>query len=171
MRYQEKIATIIGYVTIAFFLFAGLVTAVVALQPFWLDEWFIIQNLKFRTADALWGQLEYMQQFPRLYLQALKVITETFNYSYSSLRLPSFVVHTAGVLLCIYISRRLFKRSVMAVFTFVLIYISFKTSQDYFVQGQHNTNIICRKCFQYPIARHFCMYIAGVSDITMYKYG
>ncbi|MBZ0098865.1 MAG: hypothetical protein K8F30_07260 [Taibaiella sp.] len=139
MRYQEKIATIIGYVTIAFFLFAGLATAVVALQPFWLDEWFIIQNLKFRTADALWGQLEYMQQFPRLYLQALKVITETFNYSYSSLRLPSFAVHTAGVLLCICISRRLFKGSVIAVFTFILIYISFKTSQDYFVQVKQYT--------------------------------
>lgn len=139
MRNQEKIAAIIGYVTIAFFLCAGLAAAIAAIQPFWLDEWFIIQNLKFRTTEALWGPLEYMQQFPRLYLQTLKIITETFNYSYSSLRFPSFAVHAAGLLLCIYLGKRLFKESVTAVFTFILIYISFKTSLDYFVQVKQYT--------------------------------
>lgn len=139
MRYQEKFASVVGYLTIAFFLCTGLVLAVTAIQPFWLDEWFIIQNLKFRTAEALWGQLEYMQQFPRLYLQILKVITDTFDYSYGSLRLPSFAVHTLGVLLCIHIGKKIFKTSATALFTFVLVYISFKTSLDYFVQVKQYT--------------------------------
>ncbi len=139
MRYLEKAARITGYVTIAFFLCTGLIAAVTAIQPFWLDEWFIIQNLKFRTPEALWGKLEYMQQFPRLYLQAFKVISGTFHYSYSSLRLPSFIVHTAGVILCLSLGRKLFKGYAPAVFTFVLIYISFKTSLDYFVQVKQYT--------------------------------
>lgn len=139
MRYLENAARITGYITIAFFICTGLAAAIAAIQPFWLDEWFIIQNLKFRTHDALWGQLEYMQQFPRLYLQILKAITGSFNYSYSSLRLPSFAIHTAGVLMSIYIGRKLFKQSVTAVFAFVLIYISFKTSVDYYVQVKQYT--------------------------------
>ena len=139
MRYLEKAARITGYVTIAFFLCTGLIAAVAAIQPFWLDEWFIIQNLKFRDSAALWGKLEYMQQFPRLYLQAIKVISGTFNYSYSSLRLPSFIVHSAGVILSLSLGRKLFKGYAPAVFTFVLIYISFKTSLDYFVQVKQYT--------------------------------
>lgn len=139
MHYLENVTRIIGYVTIAFFLCTGVAAAVAAIQPFWLDEWFIIQNLKFRTPEALWGKLEYMQQFPRLYLQALKVISDTFNYSYSSLRLPSFMVHTMGVILCLSLGRKLFKGHVPAVFAFVLIYISFKTSLDYFVQVKQYT--------------------------------
>ncbi len=143
MSYLEKAARITGYVTIGFFLCTGLIAAVAAIRPFWLDEWFIIQNLKFRESAALWGALEYMQQFPRLYLQALKIISDTFNYSYSSLRLPSFIVHTAAVVLCLSLGRKLFKGYAPAVFTFVLIYISFKTSVDYFVQVKQYTMEMC----------------------------
>lgn len=137
--YFEKIIKIIGYLIVAFFFATGVAHTFFELQPFWLDEWFIIHNIKFKPANFLWGSLDYMQQFPRVYLQVVKQVSNCFSYSYTSLRIVSFLVHVLAIFLCFNIGNKLFKENVLAVFVWVLIYISFKTSLHYFVQIKQYT--------------------------------
>lgn len=140
MRHRlNTIAKLVGYTILVFFLLSGLTEVLYPVKPFWLDEWFIIQNIKFRTPQALWGQLEYMQQFPRVYLQIIRQVGEWFNFSYASLRSSSFVVHALAVIFCLRLSRQLFGSSWGTVFLWVAMYMSFKTSLHYFVQVKQYT--------------------------------
>lgn len=125
--------------TIVFMIAYGAVVSIFEIKPFWLDEWNIIYNLKTKTHSQLWGHLEYMQQFPRVYLQIIKYITSPFEYSYSSLRLPSFVVHTAGLIFCFILSGRIFGKQNAYRFFWLLIYASYSTSIEYFVQVKQYT--------------------------------
>lgn len=132
-------AKIITYITLFCFVLAGLVSATVEIQPFWLDEWFIIHNIKFRSADELWGKLEFMQQFPRVYLQMVGWFSAISDFSYWSLRLPSFVVHITGVWLCLRLGRQLYRQNIIAALLWVMIYVAFNTSIHYYVQTKQYT--------------------------------
>ena len=79
----------ITLVTLLFIVCIGTVLVLAQIKPFWVDEWFIIYNLKTKNAAALFGQLEFMQQFPRVYLVLLKSFTSFFNYR-ASLKTPYF---------------------------------------------------------------------------------
>ncbi len=125
--------------TLCLFIVYGIAITFFELKPFWLDEWFIIHNLKNKTAAQLWGPLEMLQQFPRLYLQIVKLVTEPFNFSYTSLHMPSLVVHSIGLVFCYRLSKRLFNQQVRYRFLWILIYASFSTSVHYFVQVKQYT--------------------------------
>lgn len=143
MRKRTPVSDLIvkraGYITIAFIISLGLALTAFELQPFWLDEWFIIYNLKFKDTHALWGQLDYMQQFPRVYLQLLKQLTSALHYSYTSLRITSFIVHSSALLLCISLGKKLFNKNILFLFLWVMLYASFRTSTEYFVQVKQYT--------------------------------
>jgi hypothetical protein len=116
----------------------GLLLALFPLQPFWIDEWRLIYNLKFSNAAELWRPLKYTQQFPRVYLVSLKEITETFQYSYSSLRLPAWFISMASILLSWRLMQRIFpQRGHVFSLLFVLIIFSSQTFIDYLVQTKH----------------------------------
>lgn len=117
----------------------GAAVSIFEIKPFWLDEWNIIYNLKTKTHAQLWGQLDYMQQFPRVYLQIIKWITHSFQYSYTSLRLPSFIVHIAGLIFCYSLSGKIFGKQSPYRFFWLLIYASYSTSVEYFVQIKQYT--------------------------------
>ena len=93
-----RIATIATIATLSFIIAWGAVMVFAQVKPFWIDEARVIYNLKFKNAAMLWGQLDYLQQFPRVYLQLVKLFTATFDYSYTSLRIPSFIVGTLLIL-------------------------------------------------------------------------
>jgi hypothetical protein len=135
----ETVARSVTLGTAAFFIVAGAVTVFFEIKPFWLDEWFLIDNLKFKSAWELWGRLDHVQQFPRLYLQLLDWFAASLDYSYAALRLPSFLVHTLGILVCYRLSARLFSDRRLDRYLWVLIFISFKTSIQYFVQVKQYT--------------------------------
>ncbi len=104
------------------------------IRPFWVDEWFFMYNLKTKSAAALMGPLDYMQQFPRIYLVVLKVITSFFNYSYISLRLPSLVVSIATILVSYNLMKQVYTKQTIARYLFILILVSSFTFTEYFVQ-------------------------------------
>src|SRR6478736_700432 len=118
-------------ITLSFVFLTGLYMVISPVKPFWLDEWFIIHNLKFKTSAALWGELDFMQQFPREYLQVAKAITHAANYSYTSLRILSYLVHIAAILFCYRLSARVYGNNIYRLF-WVAIYVSFPTSLEYF---------------------------------------
>lgn len=129
----------IGILLLFTFFFLGFISVFNGFQPFWLDEWFVIHNLKFKTSAQLWGTLDFMQQFPRVYLQVVKGISSSFNYSYTSLRIISFIVHTSAIICLYFLGRRLLGKNVLLLMVWVLLYCSFKTSVEYYVQVKQYT--------------------------------
>lgn len=116
----------------------GLAMAVLPVRPFWIDEWRLIWNLKFKTLPELWGPLEYTQQFPRLYLSLLKGITSAAHYSYASLRLPALLVAVYSMVLAWRLMCRLFPDAGdMLRLLFPLIIVSSQVFTDYIVQTKH----------------------------------
>ncbi len=139
IKQPAKLAKIATLASLTFLVGIGLVMAVFEVRPFWVDEWRIIYNLKTKGHAALWGPLDFMQQFPRVYLQAMKGITSAFGYSYSSLRLPSFLVGTAALAFCYRLMLKIYPNGNAVRFLFVLILASSHTFVAYFVQCKQYT--------------------------------
>ncbi len=135
----DKISRILATTTLVFFLSYGVVITFFPVIPFWVDEWFIIENLKFRTAPELWHVLNRTQQFPRVYLQIVKSLTSACDYSYTSLRLCSFITHSLGILLLYRLSARIFKKETAWRLLWVVIYVAYNTSIHYFAQVKQYT--------------------------------
>ncbi len=137
--YYNKILRIVTISALAFMVCWGLVLVLAKLRPFWTDEWRLIYNLKFRSTASLWGPLDYTQQCPRVYLQAIKAFTGMFGYSYFSLRLPSFLVGTATIIFSYKLMNQLYKPDSVTRFILVFLVISSVTFTDYFVQVKQYT--------------------------------
>jgi len=132
----EKIARIATLATVSFLMAIGLYMALAQLRPFWIDEWRLIYNLKFKSAPALWEPLSLTQQFPRVYLELLKAFTSSFDYSYTSLRLPALIIATVSVFLCFSLLKSLLPPGKPTRFLFVMILVSSFTFTDYIVQAK-----------------------------------
>ena len=134
LKKAEQLARITTLGSLAFMIGWGLVSVVAEIRPFWIDEWRVIYNLKFKDAHALWGQLDFLQQFPRCYLEIIKAFTSCFDYSYFSLRLPSFIAGTLTILVCYDLMNRIYSRDRINRFLFVMILVSASTFTGYYVQ-------------------------------------
>jgi hypothetical protein len=117
----------------------GLLMVCLPIKPFWVDEWRIIYNLKYKTPETIWGPLDYMQQFPRVYLAIVKAFTSAFHYSYTSLRLPSFLVGGATILFCWRLMKLLYPEAKANKYLFVMVLVSSYTFTEYFVQAKQYT--------------------------------
>jgi hypothetical protein len=117
----------------------GCVLVVAQIKPFWVDEWRVIYNLKYKSPALLFGQLDYMQQFPRVYLTLIKLFSAQFDYSYFTLRLPSFLVGSMTIFFTYRLMKKLFPGSNMNKFLFVMILVSSYTFTEYFVQVKQYT--------------------------------
>ncbi len=139
LKNPEKIVRRATLFTLFFMVAWGIISVIFQIRPFWIDEWRVIYNLKFKTSTELWGPLDFMQQFPRVYLQLVKGFTSWFNYNYFSLRLPSFIVGSFTMLLAWRVMKRIFPDGHFNRFLFVIILISSCTFTDYFVQIKQYT--------------------------------
>ncbi len=139
IKQPEKLAKIATLSALTFLVCIGLVLVVFPIKPFWGDERCIIYNLKMKDTTALWGQLDLMQQFPRTYLHFIKLFTSTFGYSYTSLRLPSFLIATATLLLGYRLMLKLYPGNGATKFLFLLLLASAHTFVQYFVQIKQYT--------------------------------
>jgi hypothetical protein len=125
--------------TIGLMLLWGGLSVLFQIRPFWVDEWRIIYNLKFRDVPGLWGKLDFMQQFPRTYLSLLKEWTSRNDYSYFSLRLPSYLVGATAMVLIYRLAVRLFPADTYNRFLMVLMLVSCGTFTEYFVEVKQYT--------------------------------
>ncbi|MBX2905525.1 MAG: hypothetical protein KF744_05770 [Taibaiella sp.] len=135
----EKMVHAVTLITLGIMVVWGLVSVFWEVRPFWVDEWRIIYNLKFKTVDELWGPLAYMQQFPRAYISLLKVWTEGQGYSYFSLRLPSLLVAFAAMVAVYSLARRIWPTGNYRRYLLVLMLVSCGTFTEYFVQIKQYT--------------------------------
>jgi len=108
--------------------------ALFPIRPFWNDEWRLIYNIKFKSIPQLWGTLDLLQECPRVYLSLLKIISATFDYSYTSLRLPPLVIGLASIFLIFHLRKKFFPENSVFSYLFILILVSSQTFTDYLVQ-------------------------------------
>jgi len=134
-----KVTRIATICSISFMICWGLILVLAQIKPFWVDEWRIIYNLKFKTPAAIWGPLDFMQQFPRAYLLIIKLFSSFFDYSYFTLRFPSFVVGTLTILLAYHLMNKIYTQKQFSRFLFVLIIVSSHTFTEYFIQVKQYT--------------------------------
>jgi hypothetical protein len=110
------------------------------IKAFWLDEWFILHNLKTKSYLELIGQLDYIQQFPRIYLIIIKYLGQTTDYNYYVIRLIPTTAQIFNILFIVFsISRILFKESLLKRNLFILFFLSFQTTIFYFTQLKQYT--------------------------------
>lgn len=138
-RNPEKIVHAVTLFTLGVMLVWGLVSVLWEVRPFWIDEWRIIYNLKFKTVKELWGPLAFMQQFPRAYISVLKWWTAGQGYSYFSLRLPSLAVALACMAAVYALARRVWPAANHRKYLLVLMLVSCGTFTEYFVQIKQYT--------------------------------
>src|ERR1044072_52302 len=135
----DKAVRTVAVTTLCLFILYGLLITFIPILPFWIDEWLLIDNLKFKSPGELWYHLERTQQFPRVYLEIIKAFSAAYDYSYTSLRLPSFLAHIFGLAVLYRLSARIFNGNSLPRFLWVMIYVSFNTSIHYFVQLKQYT--------------------------------
>ncbi|MCF8449240.1 MAG: glycosyltransferase family 39 protein [Taibaiella sp.] len=135
----EKAAGLVTIIALGAMMGWGIVSVWFEVRPFWVDEWRIIYNLKFKSVPEIWGRLAFMQQFPRTYLSLLKFFTASFDYSYFSLRLPSFIIAVVAMLSSYQLAGRLFSKYNYNRFLLVLMLVSCGTFTEYFVQIKQYT--------------------------------
>ena len=112
----------------------GAVMVFVQIKPFWVDEWFIMSSLKTKNSKEIFGQLNFMQQFPRVYLSLFRSFTSSFNYSYTSLRLPSYIVSLLTMVLGFRLTKKIGGDSIFARYLFILVVVSSFTFTEYYVE-------------------------------------
>lgn len=128
---QIHIAVVVACVYL--FLF-GLAEALFQIRPFWNDEWRLIYNIKFKSFAGLWGRLDLLQECPRTYLTIIKAISNAFDYSYTSLRLPPLMLMVANLFFVFHLRRLLYPKATALSYLFILILVSSQTFTDYMVQ-------------------------------------
>jgi 4-amino-4-deoxy-L-arabinose transferase-like glycosyltransferase len=135
----SKVAKNATAITLVVMLVWGVVSVFFEVRPFWVDEWRIIYNLKFKTVPEIWGKLAFMQQFPRAYLSVLKLFTAQFNYSYFSLRLPSWLIAVATITMVYRLATVLYPAKSYNRFLLVMMLVSCGTFTEYYVQIKQYT--------------------------------
>ena len=139
MRIKDagKTARIATIATMALMVGWGTILLLFHAKPFWRDEWCIIANVKFKTPQMLWGPLDFVQQFPRVYLQIIKWFTASLDYNYFSLRFPAYFVSTTSLLFSYALMKKIFPSGNPARYLLPLILISDQVFMDYYVQIKH----------------------------------
>lgn len=137
-NYERLIRRVTRF-TLGFIVAWGFVIVLAQVRPFWLDEWRVIYNLKYKSFTSIFGTLDYMQQFPRVYLWLIKCFSCPFDYSYFTLRLPSYLVGVAVIFACYRLMNKLYPERNFNRFLFVLILVSSFTFTEYFVQIKQYT--------------------------------
>ncbi|MCM8797830.1 MAG: hypothetical protein NC923_08200, partial [Candidatus Omnitrophica bacterium] len=107
------------YLAVCFYLFLCIVRYINA-KPLWLDENFILDNLKNLGFTQLFGPLQHSQGFPRLYLFLIKAVSAPFGYNVYMLRFFPFLAMVAAFFIWLSIFRKEEKEISFGMLLFVL---------------------------------------------------
>lgn len=136
---------LIVYFIIAFVIISQAYSIFIVQKPFWLDEWFIVGNIKAAPYSHVFSSLNYNQEFPRIYLAIIKFFASQFNFSGPSLRLIPFVIAIIATLFSYFLAKNyLYKNNHQAALLFLLFLICNYTLANYFIfTKQYTMEIFC----------------------------
>lgn len=124
---------------LVFIAVADFALVLIQAKPFGVDEWRLIYNIKFKDPVALWSQLDFVQQFPRAYLELIKIFSAPFDYSYFTLRLPSFIVGTTIIFFCYRLMNKIYYPLQRTHYLFILILIASQAFLEHFIEVKQYT--------------------------------
>ncbi|MBI5099512.1 MAG: hypothetical protein HZB30_09780 [Nitrospirae bacterium] len=122
------------------------IISIVRMKPFWLDEWFVIVNIKFKEIEEFFFRpLDFNQGFPRAYLVLIKYFSRIFNYNYLSLVLIPFIVQLLNIVFFWYVSTEIiYKEDKLKSYLLILVFLSYETTFIYFTQvKQYTMEMFC----------------------------
>ena len=129
-----------GIVLLILFSIFSQIYSLIQLKAFWLDEWFILYNIKYKTYSKLFGNLFYIQQFPRVYLVIIKVLADISNYNYYILRLLPSTIQIVNIFFIAFLVRKIiFPNNENKGLLFILFFLSFQITIFYFTQLKQYT--------------------------------
>lgn len=135
--------------------------SITRMKPFWLDEWFVIFNIKFKEIDEFFFRpLEFSQGFPRVYLSLLKYFSRTFDYSHLSLVIIPSIIQALNIIFFWHLSKEaVYRENKLKGYFLVLLFLSYKTTFVYFTQIKPYTmELFCSLLAiwqYYEFGRHF----------------
>src|SRR3989338_10809121 len=103
MKTKQQFYCYIFFLVLIYVVISQAFAIFVAHRPFWLDEWYIISNIKFKSYLEVFNHLEYTQ-FPRVYLVLLKAFAGLFNFSEVSLRLIPYFCGLIAIVFSYYLA-------------------------------------------------------------------
>lgn len=141
LSFSNSLATIKRFTiyALAFIIIADFALVLIQAKPFGVDEWRLIYNIKFKEPAALWSHLDFVQQFPRAYLELIKLFCAPFDYSYFTLRLPSFLVGTATIILCYRLMNQIYQPLQRTHYLFILILVASHAFLEHFIEVKQYT--------------------------------
>lgn len=104
MKAQEK-ASFLAIGLLAGLAISSNIFSAVHHKSFWLDEIFVLYNLKFSSLESLFGPF-YGAPFPRAYLAIIQQFATVFNFSFVSLRLIPLSIQCLNVVLFALVFRK-----------------------------------------------------------------
>jgi len=120
-------------------------------RALWVDEVYILNNLKNFTPLQLFGDLERKQVFPRVYLFGIKLLSQQFSYHVFSLRLFSLI----AMLSAFFVWARVFKNNLSGRRAYVIAIAGFVCSykMSYYAAElkQYSMDVL--------VAGLFCLYL------------
>ena len=135
----DKLLKISLGLIVAFAIFSQ-IYSLIQIKAFWLDEWFILYNIKHLSYSKIFGNLFYIQQFPRVYLIIIKAIADFSDYNYLCLRLIPTSIQILNIILIVFLVRKIiFPNSAYKGGLFVLFFLSFQPTIFYFSQLKQYT--------------------------------
>lgn len=143
MNYRMKkgfIYPFIAFLVMTYVLVSQAYAIFVIHKPFWLDEWYIISNIKFHSYSNIFSSLSYAQEFPRIYLTIIKFFSGMFNFSEPSIRIIPCIMGILAVVFSYYLSRKIiYKTDAKSALLFFLLLLCNATMHNYFIQLKQYT--------------------------------
>lgn len=105
-------------------------------KTFWLDEWFVIYNLKFKTfAQIVSKNLDFQQQMPTGIWIFYKIFGGLFEYSYLSLRILPFMAQLIAIFILVkYVFKKIGINNLFDQLLYIVAYLACDTTVFYFMQ-------------------------------------
>lgn len=147
---EMKIYRALMTLCVAWFIFLCLLSFFSA-RPFWLDENYMLENIKDLGYKQLLGPLKSSEASPRIYLIVSKYIGEKFNYAVLSLRFLPLL----SMLIAFFIWEKIYKRVFSSSWHFLLALSAFAGSHYmsyYAAEFKHySTDVL--------VVGAFCLYL------------
>ncbi|MDD5013962.1 MAG: hypothetical protein PHW73_02525, partial [Atribacterota bacterium] len=93
-------------------------------RPLWLDENFVLENIKNLNTKQILGPLGNYQYFPRVYLLLIKSFSQQFNYSVLSLRLFPLI----AMISAFFVWLKIYKKELLDRWQYLLVLFSFASA-------------------------------------------
>lgn len=90
-------------------------------RPLWIDENFVLENIKNLNSKQILGPLGNCQYFPRIYLLLIKLFSQKFNYQVLSLRFFPLIAMISAFLVWL----KIYKKELLSRWQYLLILFSF----------------------------------------------